>query len=367
MKHPAWLAAAALVMTLTAARAEPVTYPAGKDVPAVGRVQHHILPPGPRHWRGAVQPGLGVTIWYPALPDPGHATPTPPEGPIFLPVPGLVGTGPAAGRHPLLLLSHGTGGSANSLEWLAAGLAALGYIVAGVDHPGNNALEPLTRDGFQLWWERAADLSQMLDALLADPAIGPHIDAARIGAVGFSLGGYTVLALAGGRVDPDAFAAFCASDRADAICRPPEMDRLGAGAAALPPSPETLASLGRAKDSYRDARVKAVFALAPALGQAFTADSLATITVPVALSGGDRDVTVPVDTNIRHLARSIQGATLRLYPGAGHYSFLGRCRPAHMQDLAFICVDGPGVDREALHRQSIEAADRFFAGALPKP
>lgn len=366
MKFSAFLSVAALVLTPMVARAEPAIDPAGKDVPAVGRVQQHILPPGPRHWRGAAQPGLGVTIWYPALPDPGHAAPTPPEGPIFVPVPGLVGTGPAAGRHPLLLLSHGTGGSANSLEWLAAGLAARGYIVAAVDHPGNNALEPVTRDGFQLWWERATDLSQMLDALLADPTMGPHIDASRIGAVGFSLGGYTVLALAGGRVDPAAFAAFCASDRADAICRPPEMDRMAAGAATSAPSPETLASLGRARDSYRDVRVKAVFALAPALGQAFTAESLASITVPVALSGGEQDVTVPVDTNIRHLARLIPGATLRLYPGAGHYSFLGRCRPALMKDLAFICVDGPGVDRDALHRQSIEAADRLFASTLSK-
>lgn len=367
MKGFVWVSAAILVLSMAAARGDASARAGEDDAPAVGRVRQHLLPPGPRHWRGATQPGLDVTVWYPAVPDPGRAAPQPAEGPVFLPPPGLVGTGPAAGRHPLLLLSHGTGGSAGSLEWLAAGLAARGYIVAGVDHPGNNALEPLTRDGFQLWWERATDLSQMLDALLADPQIGAHVDASRIGAIGFSLGGYTVLALAGGRVDPEAFAAFCASDRADAICHPPEMDRLPPGVAAADPSPETQASLARARDLYRDARIKAVFALAPALGQAFTADSLASITVPVALLGGDQDVTVPVDSNIRFLAGHIPGARMQLYPGAGHYSFLGLCRPALVNDLALFCREGPGVDRAALHRHSIEVAQRFFAETLVRP
>jgi hypothetical protein len=30
-------------------------------------------------------------------------------------------------------------------------LAAAGYVVAGVNHPGNNALEPMTMEGFVLW------------------------------------------------------------------------------------------------------------------------------------------------------------------------------------------------------------------------
>lgn len=51
-------------------------------------------------------------------------------------------------KYPLLLLSHGTGGSADSLDWLGAALAAAGYVVAGANHPGNNVLELLTREGF---------------------------------------------------------------------------------------------------------------------------------------------------------------------------------------------------------------------------
>jgi predicted dienelactone hydrolase len=57
-------------------------------------------------------------------------------------------------------------------------------------------MEPYTVQGFTLWWERAKDLSTVLDDVLADPDFGPHIDRRRIGAAGFSLGGYTVIEFA---------------------------------------------------------------------------------------------------------------------------------------------------------------------------
>ena len=75
-------------------------------------------------------------------------------------------------KFPLILMSHGTGGTALSLAWLGTALAAHGYIVAGVNHPGNNAVEPYTVEGFSTWWERARDLSEVIDALLKDSTFG---------------------------------------------------------------------------------------------------------------------------------------------------------------------------------------------------
>lgn len=69
---------------------------------------------------------------------------------------------PAIGKFPLIALSHGTGGSALSLAWLGTALASHGYIVAGVNHPGNNALDAYTSSGFSLWSERARDLSEVI-------------------------------------------------------------------------------------------------------------------------------------------------------------------------------------------------------------
>ena len=89
------------------------------------------------------------------------------------------------------------------MMWLGHYLAARGYIVAAVNHHGNTAAEKQrAAQGFLLYWERAKDLTVVLDKLFADPFFGPRIDRDRIGAAGFSLGGYTVISVAGGGIQP---------------------------------------------------------------------------------------------------------------------------------------------------------------------
>ena len=95
-------------------------------------------------------------------------------------------------------------GMASGLAWLGTALAAHGFIAVAVNHPGNNALEDYTVEGFSLWWLRAVDLSAVIDAVLDDKTFGSQIDPARIGAAGHSAGGYTVIAVAGGISDPGA-------------------------------------------------------------------------------------------------------------------------------------------------------------------
>jgi predicted dienelactone hydrolase len=365
------LAIAAILTTCCTASAI-----ASDDDPAapwhVGAAMRVIHPQIARHWRGARTQALVTTLWYPVdatiaetpreIGDPGHALfsghPLAEHAPLS----------PARARYPLLVLSHGTGGSAASLDWLASALAAQGYIVAGVNHPGNNAPEPVTFDGFVLWWERATDLSEMLDGLLADPSFGAHIDRDRIGAVGFSLGGYTVLELAGARTDLQRFTNFCASSAADAICRPPEMDRLGSDAHVPADfSAATRASMARSGDSYRDPRIKAVFAMAPALGEAFDEHSFADVHIPVSLMAGSADRIAPVQTNIERIGTLLPAATVRMVPGAAHNTFLDTCLPEAVESAPMICKDGPGIDRNAVHAQAITQALTFFSATLPAP
>ena len=274
-----WIAAVVLSVACWANSALAVKGGALYHVGQTSRVFH---PGVARHWRGALHEGLTTTIWYPinaSVPEVEHDIGAPGQ-PIFRGHAVAIDAPLSAAqpRYPLLLLSHGTGGTVRDLDWLAAALAAHGYIVAGTNHPGNNAIEPLTRDGFTLWWERAPDVSEVLDGVLADPKLAPHIDADRIGAMGFSLGGYTVLELAGARTNFPAFVDFCRSPAADAICTPPEMSQPQAAAASSEPmSPQSLASIANAGASYRDRRIKAVFAIAPALGEAFDAGSFAEV------------------------------------------------------------------------------------------
>src|SRR5581483_7497134 len=171
-------------------------------------------------------------------------------------------------------LSHGTGGSAPMLAWLGTALAAHGYIAAAVNHPGNTSLEAYTPQGFSLWWERAEDLSQVIDHMLTDPDFGARIDPRRIGAAGFSLGGYTMIEIAGGISDRSVLQQFCKSAGEDTNCKaPPEFPKLIDYFNGLEETerrdPEIAASLRREKESHRDPRVRAVFAIAPALGRAF--------------------------------------------------------------------------------------------------
>jgi predicted dienelactone hydrolase len=335
----------------------------------VGETERVFHPDKARDWRGAQTEALRVRIWYPvnrdvqeqphAIGAPGH--------PIFIgqPVATDAPLSSSRARYPLLLISHGTGGSADSLDWLGAALAAQGYVVAAVNHPGNNSLEPLTNEGFTLWWERAMDVSETLDGVLRDAEFGPHVDPQRIGAVGFSLGGYTVLELAGARTHRDAFEHFCQSAEADAICNPPESkDRTHNQGITLPTSPQATASMARSGNAYRDPRIKAVFAIAPALGEAFDAGSFADVHIPIALLAGSADTVAPVKTNIQRFAGFLPAAQLTLLPGAGHYTFLDVCEP-EIKDTAYFCKDDPGVDRAAVHAQAVERVKAFFGRTLP--
>jgi len=102
---------------------------------------------------------------------------------------------------PLIVVSHGTGGSGGDMNWLVEPLVAAGFRVVAVDHHGNNYVDGYEPEGFLFVWDRPKDLSFVLDVLADQQPYG------RVGAAGFSVGGYTVGALAGARLDPQAVAA----------------------------------------------------------------------------------------------------------------------------------------------------------------
>ena len=322
-------------------------------------------------WDGSGPRPLVTTIWYPTTDTAQLDTLTmgiPGRPPAFLA--GRVATEapmtPGV-RRPLILLSHGTGGSALQLAWLGITLAERGYIVAAVNHHGNTAAEPAYDPrGFLLWWERARDLSAVLDQLLQDSLLGPRIDSTRIGAAGFSLGGYTVLALAGAETDLEGFKTFCAGASHDATCDPqPEMpdamnqlDRLVASDTAV------RRSLAEAGGSIRDLRIRAIAALAPAVVHGLSAASLQQIALPVMLIAGEADRTAPLATNARYASTLIPGASFTALPGVGHYTFLADCTDRGRRALPDLCGEAAGTDRRAVHRRIAAQLTAFFDRAL---
>jgi predicted dienelactone hydrolase len=336
----------------------------------VGISFRSFVPKEPYNWRGAKTHALLTTVWYPAA-SAAVEKPVQILGMSQVFVTGSAaqdaGLAPSPAKFPLIVLSHGTGGSAMQMAWLGPELAAHGYIAAAVNHPGNNGTEAYTALGFSTWWERARDLSTVIDKMLADATFGGRIDASRIAAAGFSLGGYTMIEIAGGVTEPATLTEFCASPRADGICKsPPEFptlledfDRLSKTDA------DFQAALGHASDSYRDPRVRAVFAIAPALGPAFRSASLEKISIPVAIVAGEADASVPIGSSAKYFAANIPGAKLTILPGnVGHYVFLDSCTDAGRKTLPLLCTDGSGVDRDAIHARTAALAEDFFGAAL---
>jgi predicted dienelactone hydrolase len=173
--------------------------------------------------------------------------------------------------------------------------------------------------------------------------------------------------MAGGITEPAAYTEFCKSPKADGICKnPPEFPDLREKSAQLAQDdPEFQQSLRRASDSRRDPRVRAVFAVAPALGPAFTPASLKGISIPVEIVAGGDDSIVPVASNARYFAAHIPGATLTLFPGGvGHYVFLDACTEQGRKAMPAICQDAAGVDRDTVHGKTADLALSFFARHL---
>jgi predicted dienelactone hydrolase len=335
----------------------------------VGVTSRVFHPEAQRNWRGAEHQELRVTVWYPAAENAVETQQVigPPDAPLLLAGKAAehAAMAPALEKWPLIVLSHGSGGSAMQMAWLGTALARAGFIAAAVNHPGNNALEPYTAEGFLLWWERATDLSEVIDGMLADPEFGPKIDASRIGAAGFSIGGYTVLALGGARADISIVIDLCRKHPDTPVCHAPEMKEMGTPEQMLQAVRRTSGvSLARSGESYRDPRVRAIFAIAPPVGFTIALDSLHAMRVPVEIVAGSADPILPPRDNADLARARIRGAKETVLPNVAHYTLLDTCTAAGKQQLGVFCEDPAGVDRDAVHAQVDDMAVSFFEREL---
>ena len=314
-------------------------------------------------------PQLRVTVWYPA-PDSAEERSLdigPPERPLF--IVGAAAPDAAfvnARRRPVILFSHGYGGSARMMGWFTTNLARAGFIVVAVDHPGNNGADKMTGPGAMMFWDRPEDLRVALAAARADPEIGAHMDTRRVGVAGYATGGFAALAAAGAQVDFDRFIAFCRDHPGDGTCGPQKEFplTLDEGLKALE-APDLAAERVHARDDHTIPEVRAVFLIAPAIVQAFTPDSLTRLRMPVAIVLGDQDVVIPAHTNGGLVARAIPGAEFKVLSGVGHYDFLSGCTSAAMAMIS-VCGD-LRVAQEDTHHAALQMAFSFFSRTLGSP
>jgi predicted dienelactone hydrolase len=289
-------------------------------------------------------PALSGAFWYPCAGKPKDV----PLGDLAVEADfGLKGAKdcPVTGaKLPLIIFSHGRGGWFGANHDTAEALADAGFVVAAINHPGDNANDSSRRNSLSVLGSRPVDMIRLLDFMLHDWKDRAVINPARIGFFGFSNGGYTGLVLIGVTPDFRRIAELCQEKTG-------ECAQLHGGEAA-PNSPH-------------DARIKAAVIVDPASG-AFTRDNLATINIPFQFWRSERGGPGVGDGsgNVR-VANSLPGQPDIHVVQAGHFAFLAPCSPELAIAAPRICTDNPvDFDRSAFHRDFNASVTRFFRERL---
>jgi len=257
----------------------------------------------------------------------------------------------APGPHPLVVISHGNGGWFRGHSDTARALADAGFVVAALTHPGDNYQD---QSGALNLTARAPQLSALIDYMTHGWSGPVAVDAERIGAFGFSAGGFTVTSIIGGVSDPEAILDHCTAEPQVFACR---LLALFGGLNAADWRPEA-----------RDPRVKAAVIAAPALGMSFTTASLATVTMPVQLWQAGEDEILPSPFNVEPIRDRLGHAPeYHRVEGAMHYDFLQPCSEWTARELPELCVSSAGFDRAAFKGTFNREVVRFFRAALDQP
>lgn len=192
---------------------------------------------------------------------------------------------------PLVVISHGLGGTGDSYAYLAEYLATGGIAVATLEHPGSNdqqlyALlagrsDSVVQDEEFLRRPRDVTLTlNTLDRLDQNPSpIQRQLDLGRVGIVGQSFGGYTALALAGASFDLAGLTQTC----------PP-------GTLSFNPSlllQCQVVRLGNSGSGLADRRVKSIFVINPIGSVLFGPSGYGQIEVPMMVVAGTADTVAP--------------------------------------------------------------------------
>jgi predicted dienelactone hydrolase len=219
---------------------------------------------------------------------------------------------PRAGTYPIVLISHGSGGTHLGYLELSRRLVRSGYVVCMPEHPGNNRSDNELADSPQILASRPRHLTLTLDLVLADESLSAVVNAAFVAVIGHSMGGYTALAMAGGQ-------------------------------------PSTQG--GQAISVQGDARIKALVLLAPATPWFMGSGALSAVKVPILMLTGEHDPHtppfhaevvrngLPKETRLEHI----------VVDNAGHFSFMSPF-PAVMRNPEFL----PGNDPDGFDRSSYQ-------------
>lgn len=254
---------------------------------------------------------------------------------------------PSDRPRPLVVISHGNGGSGLGHADTAQALARAGFVVAAITHPGDN-FRDMSRS-LRLT-DRAPQISALITYMTDDWQAADTLDKDRIGAFGLSAGGFTVASLMGGVSDAQAINRHCSEHPDFFVCT-----LIGPGGI----DPATWTPGGY------DPRIKAAVLAAPGFGFSFTDESLGRVRIPVQLWQAGEDEILPSPYHVESLRDRLPGTPdYHLVPGASHHDFLPPCSPEMKATAPTICRSNEGFDRAAFKLEFNSQVVAFFERAL---
>ena len=284
-----------------------------------------------------------------------YPTETPPEqirfGPFEMEL--SVGGKMTTGKFPLVIISHGSGGTNLGYRSIAFALVKKGFVVGMPLHPKNNFKENEAEGTISNWKNRPLHISSSIDSILSNRKISENIDFDKIAVIGHSAGGYTALAVAGGVADTSHIIELCLSN-----------SQINESFCGLVKDNKTKAV--KIENSH-DKRVKAIVLMAP-VGILFKSEnSLAEVDIPILLLNAEKDdeLTEPYHSEI--IVRNYKNKELLTYctiPNAGHYSFITPFPEAMKHELGIVGEDPEGFDRSAFHQLLSTDIVNFLDNAL---
>ena len=194
----------------------------------------------------------------------------------------------ASTKAPLVVLAPGLNTDFNALLYLGRHLASHGYAVAALDFPFTSANEVQAElKGLAVipapnaWFGQPQTVSALIDVV--QQRWGGSVDTRNVGVLGQSLGGYTVLALGGARLDWPALQQACRAlaDPNQVVLNPAVLWQCQA--------PDQVV----ATVDMTDPRVRAVVALNPVASPIFSAASMQQVQVPLLMLAGTDDIFAP--------------------------------------------------------------------------
>ncbi len=271
---------------------------------------------------------LSGAVWYPC------ATPSQETTIRELRITGTKDCPIVGEKLPLIVVSHGRGAWFGAHHDTASALADAGFIVAAINHPGDNSFDRSREDHLSVLVERPADIKRLTDFMLDAWPEAQKIDGTRIGLFGFSFGGYTGLVVIGGNPDFRNDVPGCQGSDFRA-CQQLHNNEIPAA----PP--------------VHDPRVKAAVIVDPGPGIFFPADNLKPVTAAVQLWSSDPKLAANFVSGCCAIGinrRLPSKPDYHLVPNAIHFSFLAPCSAAEVRNFPRICIDAPGFDRVAFHK-----------------